>query len=100
MTRSFPATRGRPISITELTKPCSHIPQASRGATSGRPIGSSRPEKDFRHTRTLPALRREWLSRQCLERARERRRDLERRKVKRWGSSQRSWNAATEVLSR
>ena len=83
MTQSLPATRARPISITELTDPRSPTPQANRGDTSGRPIRSPRPEKDFvEYTRTLPAPHGEQLSGRWLEGAtevgREGRRDPER----------------------
>lgn len=60
MTQSLPAARGRPISITGLTKLLSRTPRADRGDTSGRAISSPRPEKDFADT--APAPRRGQLS--------------------------------------
>lgn len=56
MTRNLPATRGRPISITELTKPRSGTSHTARGDSWGRPPSSPGPEQDFaKITRTLPA---------------------------------------------
>lgn len=47
MIQSLPATRRGLVSTTELTQPLSRTPQAIRGSTSGRPIRSPGPEKDF-----------------------------------------------------
>lgn len=56
MTRSPPATRGRPVSITELTKPHSGASQAIRGDSWGRATSSPGPEQDLAEiTRTLAA---------------------------------------------
>lgn len=56
MTRSPPATRGRPISITELTKPHSGASQAIRGDSWGRATSSPGPEQDLAEiTQTLAA---------------------------------------------